>query len=64
MRISRNEEIMADAAYIIFNSCSKSTTGNFFLDDEVLASVGITNLEKYKVIKEIHDKDLMPDFFC
>lgn len=64
MRISRNEEIMADAAYIIFNSSSKSTTGNFFLDDEVLASVGITNLEKYKVVKEIHDKDLMPDFFC
>ena len=41
MKISRNEDIMADSAYIILTSDSKSTTGNFFVDDEVLASVGV-----------------------
>ena len=38
---------------------------NFFIDDEVevLASVGITNLCKYKVDAGIAEKDLAPDFF-
>ena len=54
---------MSDSAYIILTSVSKSTTGNFFIDDEVLASVGITNLCKYKVDPSIAEKDLAPDFF-
>ena len=64
IKMSRNELIMADAAHVILTSDSRKTTGQFFLDDEVLASVGITNLDKYKVSKDIDDKSLMPDYFC
>ena len=45
----RMPEILSDTAYIILNRDSKTTTGNFFVDDEVLASEGITDLEKYSV---------------
>src|SRR5690242_16916042 len=40
MRGSRKPEIMGDAAYVIFNRSAKECTGNFFIDDEVLASAG------------------------
>ena len=63
MKRSRKASIMSDSAYIILTSVSKSTTGNFFIDDEVLASVGITNLCKYKFDPSIAEKDLAPDFF-
>jgi citronellol/citronellal dehydrogenase len=43
---SRTPEIMADAAYFILTRDSRTTTGNFFVDEEVLASEGITDLEK------------------
>ena len=46
----RTPEILADAAYIILNRESASCSGNFFVDDEVLASEGITDLEKYSVV--------------
>lgn len=46
----RTPQIYADAAYVILNRNSKECTGNFFVDDEVLASVGITDLEKYSVV--------------
>jgi citronellol/citronellal dehydrogenase len=45
-------------------SDNKTTTGNFFIDDEVLASVGVVHLEKYNVNMNIKEKDLMPDYFC
>jgi len=54
---------MSDSAYVILTSVSKSTSGNFFIDDEVLASIGITNLDKYKADPNIAEKDLAPDFF-
>jgi citronellol/citronellal dehydrogenase len=57
----RTPEILADAAYIILNRESKSCTGNFFVDDELLASEGITNLEKYSVVPGT--KDFLLDFF-
>lgn len=44
MRLSRTDEIMADSAYVILTSKSANTTGKFFIDDEVLASVGVTDL--------------------
>ena len=64
IKLSRNELIMADAAHIILTSNSKKTTGQFFMDDEVLASVGQTNLDKYKVSKDIDEKSLIADYFC
>jgi len=57
----RTPEILADAAYVILNRPSKETTGNFFVDDEVLASVGVTDLDGYAVVPGT--KDFLLDFF-
>ena len=57
----RTPEILADAAYVILNRESKNCTGNFFVDDEVLATVGITDLEKYSVVPGT--TDFLLDFF-
>lgn len=46
----RTPEIISDSAYIILNRSGKECTGNFFIDDEVLASEGITDLDKYAVV--------------
>lgn len=48
--MSRRPEILADAAYIIFNKPSSQCTGNCFIDEDVFASEGITDLEKYSVV--------------
>lgn len=58
---SRTPEILADCAYYILRRDSKTCTGNFFIDEEVLAEEGITDLEKYKV--NPNETELMPDFF-
>jgi len=42
MESSRTEGIMADSAYVILTAKSTKTTDNFFLDDEVLISNGMT----------------------
>ena len=57
----RKPEILADAAYVILNRKATETTGNFFVDDEVLASEGITDLDKYAVVPGT--KDFLLDFF-
>ena len=57
----RKPEILSDSAYIILNRPSKECTGNFFVDDEVLASEGITDLEKYSV--KPGTTDFLLDFF-
>ena len=57
----RTPEILADSAYIILNRESKGCTGNFFVDDELLASEGITDLEKYSVVPGT--RDFLLDFF-
>jgi citronellol/citronellal dehydrogenase len=57
----RTPEILADAAYVILNREPKDCTGNFFVDDEVLASVGVTDLEKYSVVPGT--TDFLLDFF-
>jgi citronellol/citronellal dehydrogenase len=57
----RTPEILADAAYLVLTSDAKTTTGNFFIDDTLLAQHGITDLEKYSVVAGT--KDFIPDFF-
>jgi citronellol/citronellal dehydrogenase len=57
----RTPQILADAAYLILTSDAKAISGNFFIDDEVLAKAGITDLEKYSVTPGT--KDFIPDFF-
>ena len=63
MQHSRTPQIMADAAYYILKRDAKTSTGNFFIDDEVLRSEGITDLESYKVTPGMPDNQLVPDFF-
>jgi len=57
----RKPEILSDAAYLILTSDAKTTTGNFFIDDTLLAQHGITDLEPYSVAPGT--KDFIPDFF-
>ena len=57
----RKPEILSDSAYIILNRPATECTGNFFVDDEVLASEGITDLDKYAVVPGT--KDFLLDFF-
>jgi citronellol/citronellal dehydrogenase len=45
----RKPEIMGDAAHAILVRDSRTTTGRFFVDDEVLAEEGVTDFEKYAV---------------
>jgi len=45
----RTPEIVADAAWHILTRDSRSTTGTFFIDDEVLAAAGVTDLSRYAV---------------
>jgi len=56
----RKPEIMADAAHAILTREARKCTGNFFIDDEVLAEAGITDLEPYAVKPGM---TLLPDFF-
>ena len=56
----RKPEILSDAAYFILSGHS-SHTGNFYLDDEILAAHGVTDLENYSVTP--NTKNFVPDFF-
>jgi citronellol/citronellal dehydrogenase len=60
IRGSRTPEIMADAAHVILTRPSRACTGNFFVDDGVLRSVGVSDFSKYQVVP---GADLIPDFF-
>jgi citronellol/citronellal dehydrogenase len=60
MRASRKPEIMGDAAHAIFVSPSRETTGQFFIDDVVLADRGVTDFDVYRVDPT---SPLAPDFF-
>jgi citronellol/citronellal dehydrogenase len=56
----RTVDIMSDAAHVILTRPSTALTGQFFVDDEVLASVGVTDLSKYAITP---GAPLVPDFF-
>ena len=60
---SRTVDIMADAAHIILSRNSREFTGNFYVDDVVLASEGITDLNHYQVDTALDISELLPDFF-
>jgi len=57
---SRKPEIVAEAAYTIVSKNSKSTTGNFFIDEEVLKEEGITDFSSYAINPK---KPLQEDLF-
>ncbi len=60
VKVSRTPEIMADAAYVIFTKDSKEFTGNFCIDDNLLAENGVDDFSKYA---EVPFAQLAPDFF-
>lgn len=60
MKHCRTPDIIADAAYAIFNKPARQCTGNFFIDDVLLYAEGERDFDKYRVDPS---KDLMPDFF-
>ena len=48
MAMSRTPEIVADAARVILERDPRQATGNTYIDDEVLAEAGVTDLERYR----------------
>jgi citronellol/citronellal dehydrogenase len=60
MRRARTPEIVADAAHAILVRDPRSCSGNAFMDDEVLAEAGITDLDRYSAVE---DTDLSLDIF-
>jgi citronellol/citronellal dehydrogenase len=48
MAMSRTPAIVADAARVILERDPRTATGNAYIDDEVLAEAGITDLARYK----------------
>jgi citronellol/citronellal dehydrogenase len=60
MNRSRKPEIMADAAHAIFLKNSRTFTGKFLLDDEVLAAEGVTDFSRYR---HVEGAALMVDIF-
>lgn len=60
MRMCRTPDIMADAAYAIFNRPARGCTGQFFIDDILLFEEGVRDFDVYRVDPS---RPLMPDFF-
>jgi citronellol/citronellal dehydrogenase len=59
MRMSRTPDILADAAWRIFQKPA-SFTGQFLIDDTFLTSEGVTDFDRYRVEPS---QALQPDFF-
>ncbi len=57
---ARKPDIMADAAHAVLMRDSRQTTGQFFIDEQVLAAQGVTDLGIYAVDPTA---ELLPDFF-
>jgi NAD(P)-dependent dehydrogenase (short-subunit alcohol dehydrogenase family) len=53
-KMSRTPEIIADAVYFILKKNAAQCSGHTFIDEEVLAGEGITDLEKYSVVPGAH----------
>lgn len=59
---ARTPAIMADAAYAILDSSSRSITGRLLIDEEILSEHGVTDFERYRFAPDTTDP-LMPDLF-
>ncbi len=60
IQASRKPEIVADAAWAILTRPATECSGNFFIDDEVLAAEGVTDFDTYAVAP---GTPLFADFF-
>ncbi|MEJ5989972.1 NAD(P)-dependent oxidoreductase [Ramlibacter sp. PS3R-8] len=63
LKACRTPEILADAAYLVLTSDAKDqrNTGNFYIDDTLLAAHGQTDLDRYAVTPG--NRKFIPDFF-
>jgi citronellol/citronellal dehydrogenase len=59
----RTPEIMADAAHAVLTRDSRSATGQFYIDQDVLRADGVTDFEKYAVQPGQPGQTLMMDLF-
>ena len=50
MKMSRTPDIIAESAFYILSKPSTECTGNSFIDEDVLATEGITDLSLYSVV--------------
>ncbi len=62
-RQCRTPEILADAAYVILTKPSRSFTGRFCIDEDVLRQAGVTDFSKYRH-EGVREEDLLPDLFA
>jgi len=60
-KMSRLPQIMADAAYLVLVQEATSFTGNFVIDELILARHGVTDVMQYQHAS--YDGPLMADFF-
>ncbi len=60
LRYCRTPEILADAAYAIFQKPAADFSGEFLIDDIFLYTEGVRDFDQYRVDPT---RDLMPDFF-
>ncbi|HVS77988.1 MAG TPA: NAD(P)-dependent oxidoreductase [Steroidobacteraceae bacterium] len=58
----RSPQILADAAYAILTRDSRSFSGNFCIDQEILREAGVTDFAPYRAA-DVREEDLLPDFF-
>src|SRR5215218_10410988 len=61
MAVSRTPAIVADAARVILERDPRSASGNAYIDDEVLAAAGITDLDRYRAAEGELALDLFVD---
>lgn len=60
---SRTSAIVADAAHTVLSKDSRTYTGQFLIDEDVLREAGVTDFKPYQVDPSKSDAELMPDFF-
>ena len=60
-QMCRTPEILADAAHVVLNRDARRHTGHFYLDEEVLAAEGVTDLGRYAVLPG--NNKFLPDLF-
>ena len=58
----RTPGIVADAAHLILTRDSRSFTGHFVVDEDILRETGVTDFSKYR-LPGVREEDLLPDFF-
>jgi citronellol/citronellal dehydrogenase len=62
LRRVRSPQILADAAHAILTRDSRSFSGHYCIDEEVLREEGVSDFAPYREA-EVREEDLLPDFF-